>query len=186
MHSPVWPRAEGAIGGSSAVACPWKSRQVNLDRRAFTDLAVDLHVAAGLLDEAVHLAEPKAGALARLLGGEEGLERMLHNVVGHADPVVGDGDQNILAGLHVAVPAAIGVVEVGVGGLDRELAALGHCVPRVDRKVHQDGFQLGRIGLDRPQAAAADHLEFDFFAQGALQKVGQPADQPVDVDRGRA
>ena len=26
-------------------------------------------------------------------------ERMMHHVLGHADPVVGDGDQNILAGV---------------------------------------------------------------------------------------
>jgi porin len=56
----------------------------------------------------VSLANPASGGvpanLARLLGGVKGLERMLHNVFGHADPVVGDGDQNVLARLYVAVP----------------------------------------------------------------------------------
>ena len=51
-------------------------RQVDLDRRAVADLAVDLHVAAGLLDEAVDLREPEAGAVADVLGGEERLERL--------------------------------------------------------------------------------------------------------------
>ena len=39
-------------------------RQVDLDRGAVAGLGVDLHVAAGLLDEAEDLAEAEAGALA--------------------------------------------------------------------------------------------------------------------------
>ena len=44
-----------------------KARQIDLDRRALAHLAVDLDMAAGLLDEAINLAEPKAGAARRLL-----------------------------------------------------------------------------------------------------------------------
>ena len=57
-----------------------RPRQVDLDRRAVAFLAVDLDVAARLLDEAEHHAEPEAGALADLLGGEEGIEHPLEQV----------------------------------------------------------------------------------------------------------
>ncbi len=42
------------------------------------DLAFDRDVAAALLDDAVDHRQAEAGALARLLGGEEGLEDLRH------------------------------------------------------------------------------------------------------------
>ena len=51
-----------------------RARQVDPDRRAVAGLAVDFHVAARLLDEAIDLAQAEAGALAGLLGREERLE----------------------------------------------------------------------------------------------------------------
>src|SRR6185437_16412609 len=54
-----------------------KTAQVDLDRRAFADLAVDLQVPAGLLDETIDLAEAEPGAVTGSLGGEERLEGAL-------------------------------------------------------------------------------------------------------------
>ena len=69
------PSTVDAAGASAArLLQSGRARQVDLDGRAVAFLAVDLDVAAGLLDEAVHHAEAEAGALADLLGGEEGLE----------------------------------------------------------------------------------------------------------------
>src|ERR1700691_2975493 len=50
---------------------PGEPPQVDFDGSALARLAVDLHVAAGLFDETVNLAEAEAGALAGLLGCEE-------------------------------------------------------------------------------------------------------------------
>src|ERR1700734_1690884 len=58
--------------------------QIDFEGRAFPDLAVDLHVAAGLLDKAIDLTEAEAGALAGLLGGKKRLESAIDNFSGHA------------------------------------------------------------------------------------------------------
>ena len=52
------------------------ARQVELDRRALAELAVDLGMALGLAGEAVDHREAQPRALADRLGGEEGLERL--------------------------------------------------------------------------------------------------------------
>jgi len=60
------------------------ARQVDLDARAVAELAVYLHVAVRLLDEAIDHGEAEAAALADRLGGEEGFEDVLDHVLRHA------------------------------------------------------------------------------------------------------
>src|SRR4029077_10922239 len=55
-----------------------EAREIKLDRGALPALAVGAQVTAGLLDEAVDLAEAEPGADARRLGGEERLEHPAH------------------------------------------------------------------------------------------------------------
>ena len=66
------------------------------------DLALDPDLAARLVREAEDLAEAEAGALADRLGREEGLERALEHLGGHAAAGVGDADPDIIAGADVA------------------------------------------------------------------------------------
>src|SRR5882762_8406989 len=47
------------------------TRQIDLYRRPFADLAVDFDVTSGLFDEAIDLAQAKASAMPRLLGREK-------------------------------------------------------------------------------------------------------------------
>ena len=65
------------------------ARQIELDRRALADLAIDADMSARLAGEPMNLAEPEACTLARCLGGEKGLERL---------------GRNSLAGTTVRVP----------------------------------------------------------------------------------
>jgi hypothetical protein len=81
-------------------------------------------VPARLLDEAVDHGEAKPRALADLLGGEEGLERARHRLLAHPTAGVGHADRDILARHHLRILRDIAPVEMGVGGLDGELAAL--------------------------------------------------------------
>src|SRR4051812_15830203 len=74
-------RARGRIllaGGAAD-----QPRQVKLHRGAPARLAVDLDVAARLLDEAVDLREAEPGALADPLGREERLERAVDDALRH-------------------------------------------------------------------------------------------------------
>ena len=135
-----------------------RPRQVDLDGRAVAFLAVDLDVPARLLDEAEHHAEPEAGALADLLGGEEGIEHPFEQRGGNAGAGVADGDHDIVAGRDLAVHARIVFVEKDVAGLERELAAVGHGVARIDRQIEHGRGELVRdrpAPSRRPRPAAA-------------------------------
>ena len=60
------------------------ARQIELDGGAVSGLAVDRDVSAGLLDEAVDLAQSESGALTGRLGGEERVDGARDHVRRHA------------------------------------------------------------------------------------------------------
>src|SRR6185437_13890132 len=125
---------------------------INLDRRALPDLAIDLDVAAGLLDEAVHLAQPKAGALPELLGGEERLEGAIDYLAGHAGAGVADANGDVLAGRQIGIDTAILLIGIDVGAFYRQLAAGRHGVARVDGEIDERRLEVVGIDFDVPQA----------------------------------
>ena len=162
-----------------------RARQVHLDRGAVAFLAVDLDVPARLLDEAEHHAQTKAGALADLLGGEEGIEH-LFQVCGR-DPGAGvaHGNHDIVADRDLAVHARVAFVEIDVVGLERELAAIRHGVARVQGKVEDRGGELVRIDQRRPGVLGEQRGDFDLLAQRRMQQFGGFEHQRVDVDLAR-
>src|SRR5215471_20954610 len=58
--------------GSPITGCWGEAGQHHLHCGPLMHAGRDLHCPAVLLDQAIHLAEPQAGALADLLGGEKG------------------------------------------------------------------------------------------------------------------
>ena len=66
-------------------------------------LAVDRDVAVRLLDEAVHHAQAKPGALADLLGGEERLEGARQHLRRHAVAVSVTAISDVVARRHFGV-----------------------------------------------------------------------------------
>ena len=105
---------------------------------------------ARLPGEAVDLAEAEARALPDRLGGEERLERLCQHVGRHAGAAVGDGDHHVLRPPSGRVRRDIGVVEMGVGRLDGQLAAVRHGVAGVDGEVEE---ARSRAGWGRPRCA---------------------------------
>jgi hypothetical protein len=77
------------------------------------------------------------------------------------------------------------VIPAPVGGFDGQFAAVGHRIAGVDGEIEHRGFELRRIGFDRPDPAGADDFERHVFAERAAEKIGKPVEQAVDVDRGR-
>jgi hypothetical protein len=53
------------------------------------------------------------------------------------------------------------VVELGVGGLDGQLATAGHGVTGVHRQVHQDELELAAVSLDGPGVRRGDGDQID-------------------------
>ena len=71
---------------------------------------------------------------------------------------------------------------MGVGGLDRELAAVRHGVARVHGQVEDRALQLVRVGVGAPQASGQNRLDRDVLAQRAPEQVRHTGDELVGVD----
>ena len=82
------------------------ARQIDLERGAAAHFAVDVDVAAGLLDDAVDGGQAQAGALARPLGGEERLEDLRLRGRVHAAAGVAHRQHHVAAGLNLRVRRA--------------------------------------------------------------------------------
>ena len=105
-------RAPGSGSGSRSGV---DHRQGDRDLGALPRRAVDLDLAARGVDDAVHRRQPEAGALARLLGGEERLEDARARRLVHADAGVAPTRE------HGTARLAAGVVDLD--GRDGEPAA---------------------------------------------------------------
>ncbi len=78
-----------------------------MNEAALCRLPIHGDEAAGLLDDAIDGGQPQTRALAHRLGGEEGIEDLALNLLGHADAGVGDFDADISPGGMMAVPSAV-------------------------------------------------------------------------------
>jgi hypothetical protein len=63
--------------------------------------------------------------------------------------------------------AAIDLIEIGITCFDRHLAAIGHRVARIDRKIQDSAFKFWTIGLDRSHASAPHNLDRDVLADAS-------------------
>jgi hypothetical protein len=132
--------------------------------------------------EAIDHGEAEPRALADLLRGEERLEHLFQHLAGHADAGIGDRDHHVLARPDLAVRGRIGLVEMGVGGLDRELAAARHGVAGIDDEIEERAFELVLVGVREPQPAGEHGLNGDPLAKRPPEEIGHAADEPVEVD----
>ncbi len=98
---------------------------------------------------------------------------------------VGDGDHDILAGRDVRVFGGVAVVEIAIRRLDRQLAAVGHRVARIDREIDDGAFQFVLIDFRRPESAGKHSLKFDRRAKRAAHHIGNAGDELVRVERPR-
>jgi len=114
------------------------------DRRALAGRAPDARRAAGLARHAVDHRQAQAGALADLLGGEEGLERALGDFGGHAEAGVADGQLDIVAVRDLGV-----VLHLHRPGREGQHSAFGHGVAGIDREIEDCDLELGRVGHHR-------------------------------------
>ncbi len=100
------------------------------------------------LDDPVDHGQPQPRPLARLLGGEEGLEGALAGLLLHAVAIVDDGQRGVLAGCQRREQGALRGGEGLDAEPDHQLAAVGHGVAGVDAQVHHDLVQLRALPGD--------------------------------------
>ena len=162
-----------------------KARQEQAHSGALAHFAVNRDMPTGLAGEAVDHRQAQTGALADGLGGEEGVEHAAHYALRNAAAGVADAQFHVIAGAEGAVGRGEYAVQMAVGGLDGELAAVGHGIARVDHQVEQGAFQLVGVGFGGPQLIGEAHLQGDAFVDAALQQFAHGADQAVDLHRFR-
>ena len=159
------------------------ARQIELDRRAFADLAVDFHMPARLLDEAVDLRKPQARAVSDVLGREERIEGLGLHLRRHSAAGVRHGQHDILAGHHFGLRGGVFFIEMNIRGFDRQLAAIRHRVARIDGEIEDRELELIGIGMRPPNAAAQNGFDRDLLAEGPAQQVRHAGDEPAEIDR---
>ena len=94
------------------------ARQINLERSAFADFAVDPDEAAALFHDAVDRGKTEAGSLPLFLGGEKGLEDARLRFLVHAGAGVADGEQDVMSRGDNGPRVRVGSVEFGVRSFD--------------------------------------------------------------------
>ena len=142
-------------------------------------------MAAGLLDEAVDLLRPSPVPCPTSLVVKNGSKALSITSGDMPVPVSVHDDHDVLARLDLVIGRAVGLVEIGIGGLDRQLAAVRHRVAGIDRQVEQRVLELVRSatpGHSPPPARSRP----DRLAERAAQQVGHAGDQPVERRRSSA
>src|SRR5438045_8542038 len=79
------------------------AREMDGERRPLARLARHPDTAAALLDDAVHGRQAQTGPLARLLGGEEGLEDLLPRALVNPHPPIAHRAEDVSPGSEVGV-----------------------------------------------------------------------------------
>ena len=179
------PRGERRGGGGRCLGLALGRRQIELDRGAVADLAVDPDMPARLLDEAVDHAQPEARALADFLGGEERLEHLVLHLLGHAGAGVADGKHHIGAGPHVGIGLRVGFVEHDVARLQQQLAAVRHRVAGVDRHVEHGVRKLRGVDMGGRHFLLEDRVDLDLLAERRTKQSCDIEHGAVDVDIAR-
>jgi len=164
----------GVIRGRRPLAS-FRQRQINAGRGALTQFALEGNRAAALPDDSVGRGQSQSSALSGTLGGEERLEEVAARGFGHSDAGVGQRDHHVLARTHAQALGGEALVEMHQGGLNGELAAMGHGVARIDRQVHEHLLEPARVGLDGVLRGSRNGHQLDVFAD-------QPPQQFLNLD----
>ena len=168
------------LGRGDRFAGRFRSRRAEeeLDRGAFARRAFDPRRAARLARHAVDHRQAEPGALADLLGGEEGLERAGGDVLGHSGAGVADGQLDIAAVVELGVAA-----DLDLAGGEGQHSAVGHGVAGVDGEVEHGDLELGRVGHHRQHLLVEVEALLDARAEHVAQQRAHVLDQRRDVGR---
>src|SRR5450432_3493770 len=96
---------------------------------------------------------------------------------------VAEGQNDMGSAMGTWVLGNVMLVDFSVPGLDEDLASAGHRVSRVHGEVHQNLFNLARVGLDAVNRGSGAEGNSDIFANNSRQHVDHVRHQLVEVQK---
>ena len=118
-------------------------------------------------DDAVDHGQAQAGALAESLGGEEGLEDVVHRLRVHAHAGVGDREHDVATGRDLRVGFAVLFVQFHVTGLQSQSTPGRHGIASIQGQVHEHLLELVPIDLGQVQLGMLKGDQVDVLTQSA-------------------
>lgn len=140
------------------------ARQVDTEGSALAHFRFGINVTARLLDDAIDHREAKARALAHFLGGEEGLENLVHDLGRNTRAVIGNFHHHHVFCREFRTAKRCDLFLVDVARPDGDLAAVRHGVARIDAEIDEHLLELRQVGLHRPQITAVIDFQLDIGA----------------------
>ena len=109
-------------------------------------------VAGVLFDDPEASRQTQARACARGFGGKKGVKQVRFDFFTHPGAGVRNDQHDVVTRTHFGDGEIFQVVFVqcGVDSRDGQFAAGGHGIAGVHREVHDNLFDLARVGLDVP------------------------------------
>src|SRR6476619_6006014 len=139
-------------------------------------------VSAALFDDAIDHRQSEPGAFADLFGGEKRLEDASLCFRVHSTARVMDAQSDIRADVSASMLIDIDLIELYIGCLDRQCAAVRHGISGIERQIQYHLFDLHRIGLnlaDRPRCID----DCDGLADQSAQHGHEIGDDCIEINR---
>ncbi len=158
------------------------SGEVNLKCGSLAWLANACDVSMVVFDNTVNHGKAQAGAFPDFLGGEEGIKDIFQGGFIHPLTRVVNREENIFPRSQLGLAAAIIFIQNDIPRFDSERATIGHCIPCIHRKIHQDLFNLRGIGIDMVKVAREMQFNLDHLGDGSFQQQPHILHNPVEVN----
>ena len=117
-------------------------RQVDLNRSALADFAVDCGKSSRLFCKSIHLTETKAGAVPGFLCRKERLKCPLKCQLVHSSAVVCNAYQHVRSRSDIRMLFGILLIYESIVRFNRQLATVRHCIARVHDKIEECSLHL--------------------------------------------
>ena len=88
--------------------------------------------------------------MSHILCRKERIEGFRHHLGRHPTSTVRDSNHDVLAGHDLDLTCRIAFIEIDICGFKRELPAVGHRIPCVDRKIDDGDFELIWVDIRAP------------------------------------
>ena len=153
--------------------------------RSLSWLAGHIHEATVLLHNAVHGRQSQPGPSAHFLRGEKWLEDSVKGCRIHSHACVGNGEQDISAGLATGMSPAKVFSDLDILGLDDDASALRHGILRVQTEIHEHLFDLRGIRHRHLEVRCEGELQFGLLSYGSVEETRRFRHQTIQVETSR-